>query len=404
MSLSSKKGKSRGKKKGIFKRKGSTGSSGSHGSADLKFPSDKKHKAKAIQEAMRSDPPDIANLRRLAISDGGLLRDDLRRKAWPKLMNVNMFEIPPKPANIRAHRDYRQVVLDVERSMRRFPANMKEEQRLRLQDQLVDIILRVLVRHPELHYYQGYHDICVTFLLVVGEDLAFAIMDKLSEYHLRDFMDESMDRTRHILGYLMPIVGKAHPELREFLERSDVGTIFALSWLITWYGHVLTDIRHIVRLYDFFLACHPLMPIYLAAQIVLYRSEDILRVECEMTMVHHTLSRLPEDLPFEHLVSRAGDLFIQYPPSMLAKEAELEFLSSTTISCYEDFEMATNQKPDTVLRRRRRFGNSAAQNGDVKTVQLRKPTNLALKFAVWAISASLGAAALAVVNVVNEWF
>jgi hypothetical protein len=46
-----------------------------------------------------------------------------------------------------------------------------------------------------------------------------------------------------------------------------VGTIFALSWLITWFGHVLSDFRHVVRLYDFFLACHPLMPIYFAAVV-----------------------------------------------------------------------------------------------------------------------------------------
>lgn len=46
-----------------------------------------------------------------------------------------------------------------------------------------------------------------------------------------------------------------------------MGTIFALSWLITWFGHVLMDFRHVVRLYDFFLACHPLMPIYFAAVV-----------------------------------------------------------------------------------------------------------------------------------------
>lgn len=48
---------------------------------------------------------------------------------------------------------------------------------------------------------------------------------------------------------------------------AEVGTIFALSWLITWFGHVLSDFRHVVRLYDFFLACHPLMPIYFAAVV-----------------------------------------------------------------------------------------------------------------------------------------
>lgn len=78
----------------------------------------------------------------------------------------------------------------------------------------------------ELHYYQGYHDICVTFLLVLGEDLAFAVLDVLSLQHLRDFMDVNMDRTKHILNYLYPIVGRASPKLRQFMEESEVGTVF----------------------------------------------------------------------------------------------------------------------------------------------------------------------------------
>lgn len=49
--------------------------------------------------------------------------------------------------------------------------------------------------------------------------------------------------------------------------RAEVGTVFALSWLITWYGHVLTDFHHTLRLFDFFLASHPLMPVYFAAAV-----------------------------------------------------------------------------------------------------------------------------------------
>ena len=45
--------------------------------------------------------------------------------------------------------------------------------------------------------------------------------------------------------------------------------MFALSWLITWYGHVLKDFATIVRLYDFFLATHPLMPVYFGAAVSL---------------------------------------------------------------------------------------------------------------------------------------
>ena len=62
---------------------------------------------------------------------------------------------------------------------------MPDEQREGLQEELIDIILRVLKRNSQLHYYQGYHDIVVTFLLVVGERLATALVEKLSTHHLR---------------------------------------------------------------------------------------------------------------------------------------------------------------------------------------------------------------------------
>lgn len=64
-------------------------------------------------------------------------------------------------------------------------AGMPDEQRSGLQEELIDIILRVLVKNPQLHYYQGYHDIVVTFLLVLGERLATALVEKLSTHHLR---------------------------------------------------------------------------------------------------------------------------------------------------------------------------------------------------------------------------
>ena len=57
---------------------------------------------------------------------------------------------------LHGHRDYNQVVLDVNRSQKRFPPGMEESDRLGYQDQLIDVIMRVLCANPELHYYQVY--------------------------------------------------------------------------------------------------------------------------------------------------------------------------------------------------------------------------------------------------------
>lgn len=114
-------------------------------------------------------------------------------------------------------------------------------------------------------------------------------------------MDPTMDSTKHILNYLMPILWRESPRLHGFMQRclpaccplgagrrrwrvlrvgpahwrlplhcgcrAEVGTIFALSWLITWFGHVLANAQHVLRLYDFFLASHPLMAVYFAAAV-----------------------------------------------------------------------------------------------------------------------------------------
>lgn len=59
-------------------------------------------------------------------------------------------------------------------------------------------------------------------------------------------------------------------------------------------------------------------------QIVLHREKEVKQTECDMAMVHHLLSRIPQDLPYELLIGQAQDLFDQYPPSLLAKRAALQ--------------------------------------------------------------------------------
>ncbi|XP_051792003.1 TBC1 domain family member 20 isoform X2 [Erpetoichthys calabaricus] len=332
--------------------------------------SGKKRKIFEIQQALNSDPVDIQTLRKAARTVGGLLTDDIRRKVWPKLLSINVYDLPAKPdKDIReGHKDFNQVLLDVRRSMRRFPKGMRDDQREVLQEQLIDIILCILKRNPPLHYYQGYHDIVVTFLLVVGERMSIAMVEMLSTHHLR----------------------------------AEVGTIFALSWLITWYGHVLTDFRHVLRLYDFFLASHPLMAIYFAAVIVLHRKREVMNCDCDMASIHQLLSQIPQDLPYENLICRAHELFTRFPPSLIAKRAAHQPQKSITMSSFGDFQMATlQQRPDAILQRQTREKIPS----DVAAFEesVAPGTNQIVKMAVWAISATLGATALAVAQTALDW-
>nr|XP_026693327.1 TBC1 domain family member 20-like [Ciona intestinalis] len=314
-----------------------------------------KHRSKRteILKALDQIPVDIVQLRKLAIAPEGLLTSELRAQVWPYLLNTVNQEIKA-PENIRQHPEFQQVVLDVNRSMKRFPAGISDEEVSELQDQLTDLILSVLTLHPELNYYQGYHDICVTFLLACGPQLSFQLVERLSTHHLRDFMDPTMSSTTHILNYLIPILDKSDSELVKYITKSEVGTTFAISWLITWYSYVLHTQDEIERLYDFFLSCHPLMPIYFAAQIVLQSSEDIMAGECEMSRVYQILTqsaRKPNP-PLEELIRKSSDAFILFPPSHLAREAAEFYKNNLAISTFCDYALvARHETPDTVLRR-----------------------------------------------------
>lgn len=76
------------------------------------------------------------------------------------------------------------------------------------------------------------------------------------------------------------------------LRRSSVGTLFALPWYLTWFGHSLNSYRNVVRLYDYFLASPFLMPLYVTVAIVLYREDDIFKEDCDMASLHCLLSQV----------------------------------------------------------------------------------------------------------------
>lgn len=82
--------------------------------------------------------------------------DDLRRKVWPRLVGIDPDCVDPAPNldDLKSHREYNQVILDVNRSLKRFPPGIPYEQRIALQDQLTVLILRVIIKYPHLRYYQ----------------------------------------------------------------------------------------------------------------------------------------------------------------------------------------------------------------------------------------------------------
>lgn len=385
-------------------------------------------KIQRLNDVLDGDPVDIEWLRKMMITESGCVNDDIRAKVWPKLLNVDIFDQPKKKKvdiELKEFREniwWRQVNLDVDRAHRRLPLGARLSRKRIIQQQLTNIIMRVLCRNPQLHYYQGYHDIAVTFLRVVGEDLAFCLLEKLSVNHIRDFMDKNMTRTNRMLSFFYAVLGKVDQQLESFLVRSDVGTIFALSWLITWFGHDVSSFETIVRLCDFFLATHPTMPVYLAVVLVKSHKPIIMQQECDMAMVHRYLCRLPAYIDIDSvddLIKKSYDLFQEHPPTSLKTEVRKYLRESDSITQHAELlYKSSSQKPDRILRKRKKFSklfpetspysnscDGANRRLATTDLSLKKShqTNPLVKVAVWTMTVSMGVVTFLVLNTNKYW-
>ncbi len=71
-----------------------------------------------------------------------------------------------------------------------------------------------------------------------------------------------------LLSLLLPVLRVVDPQLHAHIEAADMQAHFALSWYITWFAYNLDQLQDAARLFDLFLASHPIMPIYAAAAIL----------------------------------------------------------------------------------------------------------------------------------------
>jgi hypothetical protein len=118
------------------------------------------------------------------------------------------------------------------------------------------------------------------------------------------------------LQLIPAILYAANPELYHHLSQTQ--PFFALSGTLTMYAHDIQEYGDIARLFDVLLAREAVFSVYLFAQIVLQRSEELFDTPAdEPEMLHSILSKLPKPLDLETLISNTIKLFEQHPPEKL---------------------------------------------------------------------------------------
>ncbi|KAG7192704.1 uncharacterized protein KQ657_001487 [Scheffersomyces spartinae] len=274
------------------------------------------------------------------------------------LDDLNSVDLPP-------HKDEDQVMLDVKRSFTvlshfqstqrdSFTAIYSQQDIDSLRKKLSNLIIKILRKYPCLNYYQGYHDIASIILivcnhhdtvdatLVADEELAFRLLELLTVYHLRDFMTSNIKLSINHLRLIPAILEQADLELFSLYKKSSHATTDglgydydfhpALSSILTLFSHDLSNLQHILTVWDFSMSYSSILPnVYIYAACLIFYKEKILSQlgftgsnyeDIDQDLLHTLVSPniLLKDLSDNDLVkilSKAEDLINSYPLSSL---------------------------------------------------------------------------------------
>jgi hypothetical protein len=129
------------------------------------------------------------------------------------------------------------------------------------------------------------------------------------------------------LRLIPAIINTVSPALCTHLSQTQ--PFFALSGTLTMYAHDIQEYGDIARLFDVLLAREAVFSVYMFAQIVLSRSEELFETPAdEPEMLHSILSKLPKPLDLETLISNTVKLFEDHPPETLPS---WKYISSSSV-------------------------------------------------------------------------
>lgn len=288
--------------------------------------------ARLVERLLSEQPVNTASLRKLA-AVRGIVSNKLRKRVWPILLGLpehaSHSQASYEKLSAQEHRDFQVVEVDVQRSLWTFTPLWSDDKRDAKRQQLRRV-LNATVAHSggDACYYQGLHDVASVLLMVGGEAFAFRLLCHLTTCQLRDCTRPTLDAVMEQLPLVIHILRYADVQLAAHITASGILPYFALSWYITWFAHNVSGLEAAARLFDLFVASHPLMPLYVGVVAMKAAREQLLGVGGgDPAEVHSALSKL----------SILGVL----STDLLAQEAVLLMKRAppTKLLCHPDFEL-----------------------------------------------------------------
>lgn len=391
-------------------------------------------KGESIARCLDHPEVDLWQLREYAISRGGFLNGTIRKRAWAKLVGLDCTSLSTKSdhsiesqchelsMNVDSERQEEISMIDRDLgrsvSMRHLylldthdngddysthvddESKSPQEKAVERHKTNLSYILKSITSPAcennlnRLHYYQGYHDVASLFLLNLENPvLVTKILNKVSKSHFRDAMHSDFSRISSILEViLLPLIHTIDPEIHECIVDSEIGPFVVLPWIISWFSHDIHDANLSSRIFDFLLASHQLMPLYLSIAIIVHSQNrgHILNTDEDPASIYVAISGLlskltlrnsedvtittirdrtveADDIDIQDLIDDAIKLMETYPPSTLLSLSKRYYhkmnLDQPDLNLLESMEMlkkapnwsiVSSLPSDSVLRQRRR--------------------------------------------------
>jgi hypothetical protein len=143
------------------------------------------------------------------------------------------------------------------------------------------------------------------------------------------------------LRLLPDILNAADPKLRRHL--AGVEPFYALAGTLTMYAHNIEAYQDIARLFDVFLAREPVFTVYVFAQIILDRRNEIFEID-EPDMLHVILGKIPTKMDLDELIIKSAALFEAHPPEALSYWRQISKYSA--LKTARDIEVCAKQTLD----------------------------------------------------------
>ncbi|KAJ2456781.1 GTPase-activating protein gyp8 [Coemansia sp. RSA 2424] len=209
----------------------------------------------------------------------------------------------------------------------------------RRQAQLGTVVRSVLRSYPWLGYYQGFHELALTFLSVFGSERpAIEASKMVALFFVRDAMASNLDHVLQQLQLLYVLLKAISPEIHDLLVELEVPPFFAISWVLTWFAHDLDDFQSICRIFDFLIVSPPMQVVYMAAAMLKRNERDILAYERDFADVHTGLSKLPlkvKEKGWRDIIDDSYHLQADYPATKLQHMGSCHLPRLSVVNTFE---------------------------------------------------------------------